>query len=74
MKEKSQVFEIFKEWKAKVELQIVKELKCVKFDNGGEYISNEFDKFGNDLGLKCHYSILGTTAKWSCRAVESDFT
>ncbi|CAM6106739.1 unnamed protein product [Calypogeia fissa] len=60
MKEKSQVFEIFKEWKAKVELQTGKELKCVRSDNGGEYRSNEFDKFGSDLGLKHHYTIPDT--------------
>ncbi len=60
MKEKSQVFEIFKEWKAKVELQTGKELKCVRSDNGGEYRSNEFDKFGSDLGLKRYYTVPDT--------------
>ena len=45
LKEKSQVFEKFKEWKLLVEKQFNKSVKILQSDNGGEYTSNEFQSF-----------------------------
>jgi hypothetical protein len=37
IREKSDVFDTFKKWKALVENETVKRLKCFISDNGGEY-------------------------------------
>ena len=42
---KSDVFDAFKKWKALVDNEIGKKLKCLRLDNGGEYCNNEFDKY-----------------------------
>jgi len=42
---KSDVFDTFKKWKALVENEIGKRLKCLRSDNGGEYCSKEFDRY-----------------------------
>ena len=39
IKRKSDVFDTFKKWKALVENEIGKRLKCLRSDNGGEYWS-----------------------------------
>ena len=41
LKSKNQVFEKFKEFKLLVEKQFDLKIKCIRSDNGGEYISNE---------------------------------
>ncbi|XP_024026929.1 photosynthetic NDH subunit of subcomplex B 2, chloroplastic [Morus notabilis] len=43
--EKSQLVDVFKEFKAEVELQLGKKIKAVKFDFGGKYYSR-FDRSG----------------------------
>ena len=42
---KYDVFDIFKKWKALVEIKTKKKLKCLRSDNGGEYCSKEFDRY-----------------------------
>ena len=37
---KSDVFDTFKKWKYLVENEIGKGLKCIRYDNGGEYCIN----------------------------------
>ena len=37
IRQKTDVFATFKKWKALVENEIGKILKCLRFDNGGEY-------------------------------------
>ena len=37
LKEKSEMFDVFKKWLAQVENEIGLKLKCLKSDNGGEY-------------------------------------
>ena len=36
------MFATFKKWKDLVENEIGKRLKCLRFDNGGEYCSKDF--------------------------------
>ena len=37
IRQKSNIFDTFKKWKALVENETGKRLKCLKLDNGGEY-------------------------------------
>ena len=41
-----------KEKIARVEKETWKSLKCLRFDKGGEFISNEFNIFCNGRGIK----------------------
>jgi len=52
IKHKSDVFNVFKRWKAEVETETGLKLKCLKSDNGGEYDSAEFKAFCADHGIK----------------------
>ncbi|CAL9021568.1 unnamed protein product [Prunus brigantina] len=49
---KSEVFSVFKKFKAMVELQSVYKLKKLRSDKGGEYTSTEFSKFCDDMGME----------------------
>ena len=52
IKNKSDVFDTFKKWKALVENETGKRLKCLKLDNGGEYCSKEFDRNCSKNGIR----------------------
>ncbi|GJW94200.1 gag-pol polyprotein [Tanacetum coccineum] len=52
IKKKSDVFEVFKVYKARVELDSGKKIKCLRTDNGGEYTGDEFDTFCRQEGIK----------------------
>ena len=45
LKNKSDVFETFKEWKAMVEIETGLKVKCLRSDNGGEYINGGFSEY-----------------------------
>jgi len=45
MQEKDQTFAKFFEYKALVEKDTGKKVKALRSDNGGEYVSNELNKF-----------------------------
>ena len=45
MKEKSETFEKFNEFKEIVEGEVGKKIQCLRTDNGGEYTSNEFSQY-----------------------------
>ena len=42
IKKKLDVFPVFKQYKARVELESEKRIKCLRIDNGGEYIDVVF--------------------------------
>lgn len=44
-----------------MEKEIGKKLKCLRLDRGGELISNEFNEFCNERGIKRQVSSPGTT-------------
>ena len=48
---KSDVFDTFKKWKALVEIETGKKLKCLRSDNGGEYCSIDFDRYCSEHGI-----------------------
>lgn len=52
LKEKSEVFEKFKIFKALVENKIGLEIKAMRSDRGGEFTSNEFQKYCEDHGIQ----------------------
>ena len=45
LKKKSEVFDGFKEFNARVENQTEKKIKVLNIDNGGEFCSKEFEEF-----------------------------
>ena len=60
MKHKSEVFEIFKKWKAIVENKIDLKVKCLRSDNGGEYELGEYKKFCALNGIRLEKTPPGT--------------
>ena len=52
LKDKSKAFQKFKWYLARVEKEIRKKLKCLRSNKGGEFISNEFNEFFIERGIK----------------------
>ena len=52
LKNKSEVFRKFKEFKALIENLSKKRMKTLRIDNGGEYTSKEFEEFCKEEGIK----------------------
>ena len=57
IKRKSEVFEKFKEWKAMAEKSCKASVKTLRTDNGGEYISSEFEQFLKTNGIRHEYTV-----------------
>jgi transposase InsO family protein len=51
MRNKSESFEKFKEYKNEVENQLDKRIKALRTDRGGEYLSNEFSTYLKECGI-----------------------
>ena len=60
MKHKSEVFEIFRRWKAMVENETDLKVKCLRSDNGGEYELGEFKKLCALNGIRLERITPGT--------------
>ena len=60
LKEKSEAFHKIKWYLARVEKEIGKRLKCLRSDRGGEFISNEFNNFCIERGIKSQVSTPST--------------
>lgn len=60
MKQKSEVFEVFKKWKAMVENETDLKVKRLRFDNGGKYELGEFKKFCGLNGIHMESTPSGT--------------
>nr|GEW42722.1 retrovirus-related Pol polyprotein from transposon TNT 1-94 [Tanacetum cinerariifolium] len=56
IKKKSDVFEVFKVYKVRVELDSGTKIKCLRTDNGGEYTGDEFDLFCRKEGIKRQFT------------------
>ena len=52
LKENSEAFRVFKEFKASAERELGQLLVCLRCDRGGEYNSKEFDDYCRDYGIK----------------------
>uniref|UniRef100_A0A7N2LG47 Integrase catalytic domain-containing protein n=1 Tax=Quercus lobata TaxID=97700 RepID=A0A7N2LG47_QUELO len=60
LKNKSDVFETFKKWKAMVETETGLKVKCLRSDNGGEYIDGGFSEYCAAQGIRMEKTIPGT--------------
>ena len=60
MKEKSEIFGIFKRWRVMIETQTGARLKCLKTDNGGEYCSRDFENYCSENGIRRIKTVPGT--------------
>ena len=54
------VFKTFKKWKAMVETETCLKVKCLRSDNGGEYIDGGFNEYYAAHGIRMEKTILGT--------------
>ena len=63
LKEKSKAFQKFKWYLARVEIETRKNLKCLRSNRGGEFISNEFNNFCIEMGIKRQVLAFGTPEK-----------
>ena len=59
LKNKSDMFETFKKWKAEVENQTGLKVRCLSSDNGGEYDKSEFKAFCASEGIKFMRTVPG---------------
>lgn len=55
-KEQFKAFEKFKVFNSVVENQVDTIIKCLKYDKGGEFTLNEFNKFYEKRGIRRHFS------------------
>ena len=60
LKNKSEAFSRFKEWKKLVETQTGKVVKKLRTDNGLEFCSGEFNQFCKSNGIVRHLTVPGT--------------
>ncbi|KAI3704072.1 hypothetical protein L1987_74279 [Smallanthus sonchifolius] len=60
LKHKFEVFNTFMKWKAAVENETSLKVKCLKSDNGGEYISKEFVDYCAKQGIRMIKTVPGT--------------
>eukprot|EP00253_Pinus_taeda_P011331 PITA_11331 len=60
MKQKDEAFKKFKSFKALVENESDHKIKCLGFDRGGEFTSNEFFDFCEEHGIRREFSIAKT--------------
>jgi transposase InsO family protein len=57
LKDKSQAFSAFKEWKTMVENQTEKKVKKLRTNNGMEFCSHEFKSYCKSEGIVRHYTV-----------------
>ena len=57
LKHKSEVFGLFKDFKALVENQFGRKIKVLRSENGGEYVKSEFINYCADAGIQMQHSI-----------------
>jgi len=60
LKQKSEAFEKFKEWKVLVETQTNKKVRKLVTDHGLEFCSKEFNQLCRKQGIKRHKIVRGT--------------
>ena len=57
MKQKSEVFETFKVFKAMVENNFNKKINSIRSDKGGEYIKGYFQSFYESEAIRMEHSV-----------------
>ena len=57
LKNKYDIFKSFKKWKAMVETEIDLKVKCLRLDNGGEYMDGGFNEYYATHGIRMEKTI-----------------
>ena len=57
---KDKVLGIFLKWKAMIETQSGRKIKCLRTDNGGEYKNDLFQKICEENGIVRHFIVKNT--------------
>ncbi|XP_069152971.1 uncharacterized mitochondrial protein AtMg00300-like [Solanum lycopersicum] len=57
MKTKDEVLGIFLKWKAMIETQSGRKIKCLRTDNGGKYKNDLFQKICEENGIVRHFTV-----------------
>ena len=60
LKRKFDVFTVFKQFRALVENITGQTIKCLRTDNGGEFMSKEFENYCKDAGIERHNTTIYT--------------
>jgi len=60
LKEKSEAFKVFKEWKTLLENQTGKKIKRLRTDNDLEFCNYQFDEFCKVEGIARHKTVVNT--------------
>jgi transposase InsO family protein len=60
MKEKSDTFSKFKEFRESAEGEVGKKIGCLRTDNGGEYSSSEFSQYLRECRIRYQYTCANT--------------
>jgi len=60
IKKKLDVFPVFKAFRAQIELETGKKVKCLRTDNGGEYVDGEFLAFCKQEGIVRQFTVAHT--------------
>ena len=60
LKNKSEAFENFNIYKEMVENGMDSRIKCLRYDNGGEFTSKEFMDYYNNHGIKKQFFVAMT--------------
>ena len=60
LRNKSEDFENFKVYKEMVKNEMDSKIKCLRFDNGGEFTSKEFMDYCNRHGIKRKFFVART--------------
>lgn len=60
IRNKSDVLRVFKEYKARMERQTGRKIKCLMSDNGGEYCNHDFDVFLKQNGIRHRLTVSNT--------------
>ena len=60
LKSKAEVFNIFKQYRDLVKKSTRKSIKCLRMDNGGEFVSKEFKNYCKEAGIERHKTTVYT--------------
>jgi transposase InsO family protein len=60
LKKKSETFSFFQVFKELTKNEIDMNIKCLRSNNGGEFVSNKFNNYCDENGIKRHFSVTET--------------
>ena len=63
LKNKFEAFNCFQFFKELTEYENDMKIKCLMSNNGGEFVSNEFDNYCDENGIKRQFSVTETPPK-----------